>query len=343
MTSATWQKVEAVKVAIAGPRGLSETDWLGWGWLRQGLERHLEVAALAQADSFVSVNWQLRELIQAQRHGIARERRALVLLEPPSTLPVHGTGWPQRAFGLICSPSPLWRTTDSSIAFPWPQDVSRRLPPVDPSHDFRFTATMIAGQKRSAMKSSYYGLRRQVLQRCGHAGIRIGLAGSGWTESKRDWLLSGSKALVRATTVSPRQSSVREAYGQCGITGIDYVGRVDDKLQFMQQAPVSIVIENSPDYVSEKLVGAVCAGVAPLYVGPPLEDFGLSPAIAVRVPPDATAIAQRLRDLPTQEIRECISAGQQWLDSNGAARLSEENVMYELGAAIARRFRKSSA
>jgi len=112
------------------------------------------------------------------------------------------------------------------------------------------------------------------------------------------------------------------------------MGSVDAKSEAFAVAPTSIVIENSGDYVSEKLIDAVCAGVAPLYVGPPLSGFQIPREIAVECEPEARAILATLRQMTPDRQAEVVAAGQQWLNSNESRVHDIRVVLHNLGCQV---------
>jgi hypothetical protein len=118
------------------------------------------------------------------------------------------------------------------------------------------------------------------------------------------------------------------------------MGMVDEKAEAFRLAPSSIVIENSGDYVSEKLVDAVCAGVVPIYVGPPLERFQIPSDVAVTCPPDPIKIAHTVRSLSGSQTIATLSAGRDWL-SGPAKEHGITKVLFSLGESLGQRLERS--
>lgn len=184
------------------------------------------------------------------------------------------------------------------------------------------------------MASSLYGLRRDVVRTLGNLGIPLGLAGADWLESRVQRWNRGSRSLIRATRGRSLALSLGEAYGRVDVNGADYVGPIADKFAFLQQAPISVVVENSLDYVSEKLFDAIRAGVAPVYVGPPLTEFGIPQEIALVADPLATDVVRRVRDTSPSELAKCIQHGQTWISSSEYQSHESNRVLRSLGEEI---------
>jgi hypothetical protein len=69
------------------------------------------------------------------------------------------------------------------------------------------------------------------------------------------------------------------------------LGLAGDKLEVYANYKVALVIENSPEYMSEKLLDALFAGCIPVYVGPPVEKFGLPKDLVVESAPNVAALS----------------------------------------------------
>lgn len=159
----------------------------------------------------------------------------------------------------------------------------------------------IVANKVSFVKAQNYTLRREVILACKRRAVPLHLYGAGWEKFPTRRIgraLLRSCFALRALDFSGVSSleARREAHG-----------RADDKFLLASRYAVAVVIENCSDYVSEKLFDAVDSGCVVLYVGPPLETFGLSGA-AYECPGDAGDVAfelERLVSLSPSE-REAI-------------------------------------
>ena len=331
-----------MRIAFVGPQGLDVVGTSPWTSLLEGLGVFHEISSVDHAQGMVIVNHQWAPLRVAKRRGIPAKNLAMVMLEPDATLPEHGSKRLMRHYGLVLCGSPRWASRVGGEPFPWPQALEDRRGGVTLDSSFRYRATLVAGQKRSGMESSQYGLRRETLRSCARLGVSVGLAGPGWTDPPMKQLVRASAASARALTFKPGRYSLTEAFGRIRLKGIDYVGPVADKFAFMRQAPIAIIVENSPDYISEKLIDAVSAGVAPVFIGPPLQEFGLPGAIAISVDPDPDAIASTLERLSRSEIERCIRAGQEWLTSPGATEWEAERVFERIGMRLGAYFAEST-
>jgi hypothetical protein len=196
-----------------------------------------------------------------------------------------------------------------------------------------YEATIINADKRSAVRGSLYGLRRKVIVACEEAGVPLAVFGPGWGDSRASRILQGSKAVARAI-LAGTQPLMSEAFCDVSIHPPFWQGISPRKDSAFAQAPVTIIIENSADYVSEKLIDAVRAGVAPIYIGPPLDLFGLPVDLAVHPKPYAPSVACTLKGLDATQRDEVVAAGQAWLNSDIAQSFEIQGILNSLGASI---------
>jgi len=195
---------------------------------------------------------------------------------------------------------------------------------------------MINGDKRSAIKGSLYGLRRSVIRESQHRGMPLAVFGPGWDASAQARLTSGARAAARALA-SGTPPRLVEAFGGLAHRPFSWMGTVDDKQEAFASAPVAIVIENSADYVSEKLVDAIRGGAAPIYVGPPLSQFGLPDSLALPAAATAADVVRTVQSLTPSQIDEIVSAGGAWLESPDAQSHEIQTVLMGLGETIGQR------
>lgn len=285
-----------------------------------------------RVDAFVAFGYFPRELVKIEKMGVPRAHRTLVLLEPSVTSPtLHSQAYVGQ-FGAVFAASPLWSQVVGAEPFFWPQNLRRE--PV-PSLDIA-DATLLNSEKRSASTESLYGLRRSVILAAGRSGKRLIVAGSGWNTGPirvMRRLKEAASASIKSISAGQRPD-VLEAWGGIGISPRLCIGPVPTKAMALQYAPVSIVIENSADYVSEKLVDVVRHGVAPIYVGPDLRKFGIPDSIAIPVQPSAQCVLDTLGQLTRSEIEDVIAAGRHWLESTDAEMHDSERIQQCLAVRV---------
>jgi hypothetical protein len=110
-------------------------------------------------------------------------------------------------------------------------------------------------------------------------------------------------------------------------------GIVNDKLATMSSYKYALVIENSQEYMSEKLFDAFFAGCIPIYVGPKVEDYGIPKNLVVQAQPNLKSIKQALETAKEmnfenfqQDLRKFLSNEktiEKWSHENVYARMLE--------------------
>lgn len=317
------------------PRGVSFASDSAWVGLIEGLRSagH-EVEGYGQlgqgCDAVVALNHQDTVRHVQGKYGVPTERSVLVLLEPRVTDPRMYTRRVLKLYGHRHAASAIWADHVNAEPFLWPQALAPRS--FGPESD-AFDATLINGDKRSAVRGSLYGLRRSVMSACERDSVSLAVFGPGWATSVPKRLLLSARSVAKATRAG-QVPYISEAMGNLSLRPGNWLGTVDDKASALNLSRQTIVIENSADYVSEKLIDAVRAGVVPLYVGPRLGAFKLPSDIAVDCKPHAQEIVETLRRLPDSRRSEVREAGQRWLESQEARAHDARNVLRDLGMRV---------
>jgi hypothetical protein len=143
-------------------------------------------------------------------------------------------------------------------------------------------ACLVAGGKLSFIAGELYGLRREVI----HTDSRVDLYGQGWQKSTFEKCKEIAYQLAVLAT-SKKRSSFNSLALYFRKPKRSF-GPIDDKILINSQYKVSVVIENSASYMSEKLLEAIVAGSIPVYVGPDPSEFG--------IPENLFVLAQANRD-----------------------------------------------
>lgn len=281
-------------------------------------------------DALITLNDQPAAVALQRSFSIPASRSVLVLLEPRVTAPQMYTKSVVGRYGLRFAASPLWAAEIDASPFLWPQTFV--LGPRQESRH-QFDATMINAEKRSAVEGSLYGLRRAVIKEMDERGMDLAIFGPGWDSAPSARLRQGAKATARAIAAG-LHPQVGEAFGDLAIWPRRWQGQIQNKAAAFSKAPVSVIIENSADYVSEKLVDAVSAGVVPMYVGPRLDLFGLPTDLVIECPSEPQKFVSAIERRNTSRLSEVAAAGREWLRSEQAERHEIRNVLAALGADI---------
>lgn len=324
-----------MRICVVPPAGVYIEDSSHWRALLDGLratEHEVQVSGTLQqsCDALVAINDSAQARRIQQTHSISPKRSALILLEPRVTSPRSYTSPNLVRYSHRYAASPMWAEAINGNSFNWPQDLSPLLLQRKRND---FSATLINAEKRSAMSGSLYGLRREVVREADVLGLRIAVFGPGWGSGRFPRVKAASRSVLKAA-ISGSRPFLKEAYGQISIQPSHWMGIVENKESAFSYAPSSVIIENSRDYVSEKLIDAIRCGVAPFYVGPQLSAFDMPRDIAIECEANADQILKSVTNATSDQIQEAIEAGEVWLTSTESKRHEIRYVLQTLGHRI---------
>ncbi len=216
-----------------------------------------------------------------------RALKVLVLWESMVTRPSNFRRDNLNRYELIFTPSNKWASGINVFPFNWPQgkQVVTRVSEADfKARDSR--VAVFQNNKISFVEGEMYTLRRELIE---VFGDEIVVYGTGWNSAA-----TTVKGLLGATKhyAGLNNRMNLSSLGNLWIKPKNYKGFAPDKSRELEKFQFTIVVENSLDYVSEKLIEALWAGCCVIYVGPPLREFGI-PEVAIECPPDSRIIRQR--------------------------------------------------
>ena len=322
--------LEASSADLRSPLGQILTEAL----LAHGL-RAVPITELRQRPSvLLSFNHHDDALREARRWGLPKGRLLLGLFEPPAVRPDQHRTTLWRKYGLVVSPSLAWAASSGGAFLPWPQTLDSALAPTEAGPRDR-RAALLNANKWSATGDSLYGLRRQVIQRSHRQGVDLDVYGDGWDRrgaQNLPFVVGALAVAFRAHRVPDPRELVRGINGSANWKGV-----AADKAATLSRYQLSVVIENSATYLSEKLFDALVAGTVPIYVGPRLADFGIPEEVAVQVPARVDAVVGAIHDLDGKALGTVRRAGAAFLaDPATQQRWSSTAVMGGLAELVAR-------
>ena len=268
-----------------------------------------EIVSMLEQPEFMvfnNINW--RNVFHLFRN--ADSKKYLVVWEPKVSNWMNYTPIIRRQFDLVILFSAKWKIHGEEATFLWPQnDQIRSIS----KKQRKNSAVMICSHKMSFLRRELYSQRIASMRQLGK---HVEVYGYGWhrtfTQSIKEFIKSFIKAFPHLAI-----SKVILNLHNIFFFPENYKGITDDKLQCLEQYKYAIVIENSPDYVSEKLIDAIQAGCIPLYVGPSLREFQIPEAVAKVVDLEKTTIKDALEELRknVQVQNKIIEDGRKFIES----------------------------
>lgn len=249
---------------------------------------------------------------ECEMKGINPNRRALIVLEPECVDPLPFLSQTKRKYGDFYAGSESWAARLGGQAFRYfngaltlLNDASRPDLLEVESRANRFV--MIQAHKFSIIRGEQYSLRREVAHEAWKKELTFDLYGRSWLMSNTEVLFSALRAIYNGLSyaIKSRQTSVVQLRGLrkvwLKIRG-HYKGEPDDQIEVLKKYRYALVIENSLDFVSEKLFNAMTAGCRALYIGESLSTYGPSPSSVVIVKPEPKLIVEAMSRMLNERI-----------------------------------------
>lgn len=206
-------------------------------------------------------------------------------------------------FNFIFSPSPEWISGKNTQIFNWPQGTD--VTPVQTFNDWRIRKNKVVcvnANKFSIIKGELYSLRRKILSNPIIAK-EIDLFGRNWGRSYLWSFFQIIKSLIKSnpTAISCQGIKLLNPNLQ------SYRGSIPSKPEVISNYRVSLVIENSSNYLSEKLFDALASQTIAIYVGIDLTNVGLNKDIAIQLDHNIDIIIEEISRIIRLTDREQYS------------------------------------
>lgn len=230
----------------------------------------------AKIDLLIANTHSVQAIEEANKSNLPLERRVLILWEPPVVDDERHSKAVIDQYGVVFSPTPNWaKNAKRRIIFPWPQSVPNLINESFVNWCNRQDRMLfIQGNKYSAHRDELYSFRRNLMRSIS-ANQNLPnpiLFGTNWNLGIifdfRKWFAS----FIRISKWNFSKSSINGL----GFKYPYYEGSILNKFEISRKFKYSIVVENSADYVSEKLFDMVFSGCLTFYLGPDLQDFGFN-------------------------------------------------------------------
>ena len=254
---------------------------------------------------------------RAMRLGI---QRVLVMHEPTVVIPKYHRADFRSLFTKILE---VGRPSSNTVLH-WPQNWNTDFFDNDERLE-RMVA--ISSNKYSFVPGELYSLRAKAYSEID----ALDLFGRGWDRAPGAVAAKLVKELLIASRDCNRSSwhCVRSSF----LHPQNYIGHSPNKLATLSNYRYTLAIENSLEFMSEKLVDGILAGSMPIYVGPPAESFGIPESLVFQAAPTLESIklahkraAESDKDLWKRAAKSWIedpSTRDKWEAKNCNARILE--------------------
>ena len=286
------------------------------------------------ADILISMNYSSSDYASYIRSGGDPRYAVLVLLEPNAVYPMQYSKKVFQKYGLILKPGNTTNFHSIGDFLGWPYEVNAN--PLNPSQDliplneviakniqsgfFEFEhwknreqfLTMINSNKVSGAGIENYTLRRRFAREIDP--LFISVYGELWNSSY------SSKIIHRLQTIFQflkhrKVPNIRNIYGNLHWVYPSAHGAISDKHKLLQNVQFNLVIENDPNYVSEKLFDSMINGCIPLYLGPSIPNSLVPKECFLEISAEPTGLMTQLGSISSAQINEMLQSIQLFLSS----------------------------
>ena len=245
-----------------------------------------------------------KSLKKAKNLKLDKSRLIMIYWEPSVTAPNLHSYKIRSQYGIVYTPSKLWTKNLTGEYFSWPQGkINRKVESFKVWNQRQNKAFIIASNKFSAVKGQNYTLRRSTnLLRDYDGQSMVDIYGSNWNRGFHYNLFQYLRQLNR----TPLKNLDKKSWHNLARIQKNYYGAPSNKQIVGSRYKINLVIENSAEYVSEKLFEAHGTQNIVVYVGADLKSEGINPKIAIQCEGQISKLRKTLNELA------CLSPKQQY-------------------------------
>ena len=273
------------------------------------------------ARRLVCIDYSATAAREIRRLGLRAEDCTLVRMEPSVVLPENFSRRRRKQFAKVITVGGTSSSGSICVNWPllWPKLEDIQAITVDKRQD---RIVLVNGNKISFVSGELYSLRRQAIRDFGN----LDLYGTNWSSSFWVRLMTAVRSLAHAVLSSklPRIFNFSLWFQSYS----NYKGQVQDKIGTMSKYRYALVIENSAEYMSEKLMEALFAGCIPIYVGPDPTDFGIPRDLVICAEPTLRSVRESFIEAARWDFAGFQLRLKRFLSSNETRALWDHKVVY---------------
>ena len=289
---------------------------------------------LDDADALVLIDMDINLLNCARKSAVGEFPIIFIRNEPIVVWPAN---YSSKAISLTSTLIDVGR--DGGITnsnFPWPQDWNQNLKFKEVVTTRSESVVLINGNKLSFIKGEMYSFRRK----CIFNVPDLDVYGIGWDLgfSRKLLIFAAEIRLAIKNRMRPRLSSSQGWLKR----PTNWKGAPKSKLDTISKYKYSLVIENSTDYMTEKLFDAFFARSIPVYVGPSVDRFDVPAHLVVQVDATLSSIQRGIEIAKAMDYEQWRATLDAWLmDDLVSNKWSATNVYDAIASEVSNFIRNS--
>lgn len=243
-------------------------------------------------DALITFSHSSKLLRIARKNGVPLSKRVLVCWEPKVTNPKLFSSKTRASYGHVFAPSIEWASEIKGNYFFWPQEkFQEKIEGYKKWITREPKIVAVTSNKFSAVKGENYSFRRLVYSKLSKVyKDKFNLYGTNWNSGFFYDFIVFCKSLFRVHS---------QAFSFSGLLALgmyqkNYVAESYNKIETLNRHRISLVIENSSDYVSEKIFDAIRGQNIVIYVGANLELHGLNKNMVINTEKNVESIVAKL-------------------------------------------------
>ena len=329
-------QIPGLRVGFAGTSNLDSRGHIVSPGLAKCMEDlGFEISEENNLDVLININHNWKSISEQIKSSTSSPvLKILIRVEPSSVYPSQYTSEVESKYDLILTPGNV-NVANQSEFIRWPYEYN--LNPSAPSSStpdplkivdknqkmgfYFFTnwekrdieCSLIAANKISPNGTGNYGLRRQFASQDLSDGLDV--YGQLW-DSKSSSRLKYRLAVLKFAFQSKSEFHIRHIFADFYKKFKKVRGPVIDKHAIIAQSKFSLVIENTEDYVSEKLLDALIGGSIPIYFGPSLEKTGIPESLVIRCDRNESNLLELVQKIDKAQIEEKLKNIVDFLNGN---------------------------
>lgn len=284
-----------------------------------------ELSDIDSADFSISLDYAPENLAILRAKNISPQNRFLVVREPKQVHPYPHSKKAARDFGTRHYLGTYDLVDGMARVWPYTREFSAS------AHDFAIRTRLtreekiiaIASWRVSFIRGALYSLRAKSF-----AKLNVDTFGRGWDANPWQKL---KEVLAQVLMAAGNEFGLTEDFAaQIILKPANYKGSLESKFETLQKYKATLIIENSIDYMSEKVLDAFASATIPIYCGTDLEKFGVPSDLYISCSPTLEGVAEatdRVLNIDYPSWRERLL---DWLNSQSGADLFDEKLQWHL-------------